>query len=224
MLTGGIYRHVWLHTANTLHITPWGVWTNATVTGQIANGAATDAAVNSETTVVNSGAQTVHFSIRQVVQDASKKTVATASSATYTLAAGANATYSVPVAVTDVSLWSDKNPTLYTLTSEILTSSGSNLDSVKTRFGFRQLSWDPQKGMILNGVPTKIRGLANHQDFAGVGVAVPGIIILGLNGSLGLSMCRLVRLAAEVPSVEAQGDGCKRMAHSAQSTYSGTAR
>merc|ERR1712072_554409 len=27
--------------------------------------------------------------------------------------------------------------------------------------------------MILNGVPTKIRGLANHQDFAGVGVAVP---------------------------------------------------
>jgi beta-galactosidase len=29
---GGIYRHVWITTANKLHVAPWGVFTNALVT------------------------------------------------------------------------------------------------------------------------------------------------------------------------------------------------
>ena len=172
---GGIYRHVWLNMANTLHIAPWGVWTNATVVGKITS-MSSDAIVNSETTVVNSAGQEAHFKITQTIRDANNKAVATASSPIYTLGARANATYLLPVPVTEVALWSDRRPTLYIMTSEIVsTDTTTTLDSVQTRFGFRQLIWDPEKGLILNGLPTKIRGLANHQDFAGVGVAVPGI-------------------------------------------------
>lgn len=39
--------------------------------------------------------------------------------------------------------------------------------------GFRKTHWDANTGFLLNDVPTKILGAANHQDFAGVGVAVP---------------------------------------------------
>ena len=39
-----------------------------------------------------------------------------------------------------------------------------------------EASWSPQAGFSLNDVPTKIVGAANHQDFAGVGVAVSGPI------------------------------------------------
>ena len=38
---------------------------------------------------------------------------------------------------------------------------------------FRQTNWSVDTGFYLNGRSTKILGAANHQDFAGVGVAVP---------------------------------------------------
>ncbi|KAH8047960.1 arogenate dehydratase [Aureococcus anophagefferens] len=36
-----------------------------------------------------------------------------------------------------------------------------------------RVAWKADSGLWLNGAPYKIRGAANHQDFAGVGVAVP---------------------------------------------------
>ena len=39
--------------------------------------------------------------------------------------------------------------------------------------GVRKTSWSATTGFTLNDIPTKILGAANHQDFAGVGVAVP---------------------------------------------------
>merc|ERR1719401_2940036 len=35
------------------------------------------------------------------------------------------------------------------------------------------MEWSKDRGFLLNDVPLKIKGFANHQDFAGVGVAVP---------------------------------------------------
>lgn len=37
--------------------------------------------------------------------------------------------------------------------------------------------FDPQKGFLLNGEPYLIKGTCNHQDFAGVGVALPDSLI-----------------------------------------------
>ena len=47
------------------------------------------------------------------------------------------------------------------------------LDLVDTIIGIRELQWSADTGFSLNGKPTKILGAANHQDFGGVGVAVP---------------------------------------------------
>ena len=53
---------------------------------------------------------------------------------------------------------------------------GANVDEVTTRCGFRTIRFDPDKGFFLNDQPLKLQGTCNHQDMAGVGVAVPDSI------------------------------------------------
>ena len=47
------------------------------------------------------------------------------------------------------------------------------VDAVDTPFGIRTIRFDAQRGFFLNGKPVKIKGVCNHQDFAGVGIGVP---------------------------------------------------
>ena len=42
-----------------------------------------------------------------------------------------------------------------------------------TACGFRTIRFDADKGFFLNDEPLKLKGVCNHQDHAGVGVAVP---------------------------------------------------
>ena len=53
---------------------------------------------------------------------------------------------------------------------------GKNVDEVITRCGFRTIRFDPNRGFSLNDQPLKLLGTCNHQDHAGVGVAVPDAI------------------------------------------------
>jgi beta-galactosidase len=50
------------------------------------------------------------------------------------------------------------------------------VDSVDTSCGFRTIRFDAQTGFFLNDQPLKLQGTCNHQDHAGVGVAVPDSI------------------------------------------------
>ena len=49
-------------------------------------------------------------------------------------------------------------------------------DIYETPFGIRTIHFDVDKGFFLNGQHVEIKGTCNHQDFAGVGVAVPDSI------------------------------------------------
>uniref|UniRef100_A0A6B2KZM7 Ricin B lectin domain-containing protein n=1 Tax=Arcella intermedia TaxID=1963864 RepID=A0A6B2KZM7_9EUKA len=67
---------------------------------------------------------------------------------------------------------------MYTLISSVVSSVGNVIDHVSTDFGIRVVVFDKDKGLILNGKSVKVKGLCNHQDFAGVGTAVPDRINL----------------------------------------------
>jgi beta-galactosidase len=69
-------------------------------------------------------------------------------------------------------LWSVDRPTLYTVRT-VVRRNGVVLDELTVHNGFRTIRFDPDKGFFLNGKPMKLMGTANHQDHAGVGVAVP---------------------------------------------------
>ena len=64
-------------------------------------------------------------------------------------------------------------PYLYKLVTTVKRGGEVSSDSTHTPFGIRTIRFDVEKGFFLNGEPVKIQGVCNHQDFAGVGVAVP---------------------------------------------------
>eukprot|EP00392_Amoebophrya_sp_AT5.2_P014239 g14384.t1 len=85
------------------------------------------------------------------------------------------------------------------------------LDSVTEQFGFRRFHWDADLGFFLNDRPFKIQGFANHQDFAGVGVAVPDSLqdyrVAGvMQGQLSANAWR----TAHNPATPALLDACDR--------------
>ncbi len=70
-------------------------------------------------------------------------------------------------------LWSPELPYLYRLITRIYDSKGRQLDRLDNSVGFRWFSFDPEKGFFLNGKPLKLTGASRHQDFKGMGNAVP---------------------------------------------------
>lgn len=75
-------------------------------------------------------------------------------------------------AVENPALWSPDVPNLYRLTVWA-EQSGETIDEEQMNIGFRTFRFDADEGLFVNGQPLKIRGACMHQDFAGVGVALP---------------------------------------------------
>ena len=69
----------------------------------------------------------------------------------------------VTLFVPDAHLWGVDDPYLYTVTAA-LQRRNEACDEVAVRAGVRSFSCDPDKGFILNGVPTPLRGVSRHQD------------------------------------------------------------
>ena len=70
-------------------------------------------------------------------------------------------------------LWSPDTPHLHTLVARLLDAEGRVTDDVPLRVGIRCFTFDAERGLLVNGVPTKVKGVCCHGDMGGVGVAVP---------------------------------------------------
>lgn len=69
----------------------------------------------------------------------------------------------VSVYVPDAERWDMENPYLYTVTA-VLQRRNEAYDEVSANVGVRSFSCEPDKGFIINGVPTPLRGVSRHQD------------------------------------------------------------
>jgi beta-galactosidase len=161
----GIYRHVWLTKTAPLHVVQWGTF----VTTEVGEGAA---GVTARTTVANEGVGDATFEIEQSVMDSGGRVVATGTLHGLSLAAGVTAEYPCGLNVPQPRLWSLEAPTLYRLITNIRVA-GVVVDCYETIFGIRTIRFDPDHGFFLNGRHVEIKGANNHQDHAGVGVALP---------------------------------------------------
>jgi beta-galactosidase len=148
----GLYRHVWLLTANGPHIAPWGVYvtTPAAVAKQ--------AVVKVETEVVGDGL------LCHKLQDAQGRVVASAESHV------TSGKVVQELTVNAACLWQPDAPYLYTLISSV-SSGGTVTDEVKTTVGIRSIALDPERGFLLNGVPIKLKGGCVHHDNGILGAA-----------------------------------------------------
>ncbi|MGH7635901.1 MAG: glycoside hydrolase family 2 protein, partial [Gemmatimonadaceae bacterium] len=72
----------------------------------------------------------------------------------------------------DPHLWSPDDPYLYTVRTDVY--DGDELrDRVTNPLGFRWYHFDPARGFFLNGSKLQLRGTNRHQDYAGLGSAMP---------------------------------------------------
>ncbi|MGN0526155.1 MAG: glycoside hydrolase family 2 TIM barrel-domain containing protein [Acutalibacteraceae bacterium] len=78
----------------------------------------------------------------------------------------------VTLTVKNVHLWNGvKDPHLYKAVATLIVD-GTEVDEISTRFGVREFKVDPEKGFILNGTVTPLRGVSRHQDNPTVGNAL----------------------------------------------------
>lgn len=69
-------------------------------------------------------------------------------------------------------LWSAENPVLYILNLQLLDKEQSLLDVITLKIGFRSVELFPDRGLFINGVSTKLKGVCIHQDAGCFGTAV----------------------------------------------------
>lgn len=164
----GIYRHTWLTRTHTLHIARWGTAVRSELRG---NGAS----LAIETEVQNESDLATEGTVLSSVFDAAGALVATLPPARFKLPARGTAFVHADGTLRTVRLWSLEDPHLYRVVSHV-ESQGEVTDRTETTFGVRSVHFDADRGFFLNGKPVKIKGTCNHQDHAGVGIAVPDSI------------------------------------------------
>ncbi len=161
----GIYRHTWLIKHALLHVPEYGVYVVPTVK----NG---NGIVAASTDLRNDGPQAKSCVLKTTVRDRRGRIVAEATGQMITIMPGDTVTVRQSLHIASPDLWSLETPHLYTLRSLILDGT-IVVDSLETAFGMRTVYFDKDKGLFLNGLPVKIKGVCCHQDHAGVGSALP---------------------------------------------------
>ncbi|HUZ47979.1 MAG TPA: beta-galactosidase GalA [Terriglobia bacterium] len=162
----GIYRHVWLVKTHPLHVPQWGTFVASEVQ---ADGPAT---LSISTEVGNDQDSAAECRVVSAILDGDGKPVVTARSATLSVPGWRRREVRQKVRVSDPRLWSLETRHLYTLVT-IIETGGVTVDRYETPFGIRTIRFDPDKGFFLNGKSVKVKGTCNHQDHAGVGIALP---------------------------------------------------
>ena len=152
----GLYRHVWLKTLDTVHISQWGI---SITTPEVT---ATSSKVNIRTSVTNKSDNTLKVRITTRVLDLEGNEVNKAD-AEQTIESDGVYVFDQNVAVENPVMWSTDNPVLYTAVNEIYTE-GRIADKAETKFGIRTIRLDPVNGFQLNGKPMKLKGGCFHHD------------------------------------------------------------
>jgi len=161
----GIYRHVWLTLADSMHVGRGGTF----ITTPRADSAGADVVVR--TAVENHHGAARRGILRSTVLDGAGREIVRSESP-LDLGAGQSGSVEQRLAVAAPQLWSVESPALYTLRTEVL--AGERLvDLVTTSFGIRSAVFDKDRGFLLNGVAVRLKGVNLHHDGGAVGAAVP---------------------------------------------------
>ena len=165
----GIYRHVWLICTNPVHVAPYGV----DVVAKPVNHAAV---VSVRTNVVNTGFKPMEVRIVTMIPRQASKNLIIARAAPFQIPSMGHHHFSSQLTLQNPTLWSLTNPHLYAITTQVEIRQGGvweASDNSTHHFGVRTIAFTPNDGFFLNGKRVEIKGACDHQDHAGVGIAVP---------------------------------------------------
>jgi len=161
----GLYRQAWLVKRSPVHIETDGIFANPIrqpngkwtlpVEATLYSSDNASADVEVESTLIAPSGQVVKSGRTKITVEPLKESVA-----------------KFALAVASPEMWSLERPALYSVRT-VVKREGKIVDETITHSGFRTIQFDADKGFFLNDRPVKLQGTCNHQDMAGVGVAVP---------------------------------------------------
>jgi beta-galactosidase len=160
----GIYRNVWLTTADKLHVPNWGTYVT---TPEVSENLAIVALENK---IENQYEEYKNYVVKSTVYDAGGKPITGAISK---FNQQPKSTVGLPVKfqIRNPILWTTEHPYLYKIVTEVLVNE-KPVDSYETLFGIRYFVFDADKGFLLNGKSLKILGVCNHHDLGCLGTAI----------------------------------------------------
>ena len=203
---GGIYRHVWLNVASPVHIKPWSTFVRSNVD---LDGPSADVTVSAS--ILNTTGTLEYGQVLFKLLAPNGHMIAQRLNTVQLWQPGEN-NCETRFHLDRVSLWSVEAPKLYTATVQLLRADRSrvDLDSDGTLFGIRKAEFDVNRGFLLNGKPVKIKGTCNHQDHAGVGIAIPDNLLYWRIQRLKEIGCNAYRCSHNPPA-PALLDACDRL-------------
>lgn len=160
----GIYRDVWLVYSDPVHIAQWGVYAYPEVVKNTG-------VLNVEVALENGTAKKAKLTIVNELLSKDGKVVA---KNTQNVIVEANKENKVltKLSVKNPKLWDLDNPNRYQLVTTVL-NEGKIIDKSHTQTGFRNFTFDANKGFALNGKWMKMKGVCLHHDAGVLGSAVP---------------------------------------------------
>jgi beta-galactosidase len=169
----GLYRNVWLTKTAPLHVAQWGVQLR---TPEVARA---QARVAWQTVLDNDGSAPAlaRVTTQLFALDAQGRkapdAVATAVSAPTLVAPGVPATIAGEAVIAHPRLWGPlplQQPQRYVAVTTVRLGEAV-VDRAETPFGIREVRFDPQAGVLVNGQHVPLRGVNNHHDLGALGSA-----------------------------------------------------
>ncbi|HEY0947402.1 MAG TPA: beta-galactosidase GalB [Opitutaceae bacterium] len=170
---GGIYRNVWLTKTQPVHVGQWG--THVT-TRDVSAAAAT---IDLEVTVDNDSKHEATIRVATEIFALSPQghrvgaAVAALTPAETSIGAGASGTVKGSAVLANPKLWGPpptQTPHRYVAVTTVMRD-GDAIDVYETRFGIRDVVFDPKRGVLVNGELIKLRGVNQHHDLGALGAA-----------------------------------------------------
>ena len=170
---GGLYRDIYLTTANKVHVGQWG---SIVRTPQVSKDRAT---IDLSLTLDNDGDKLAQVDVSTALYalDAKGKRtgrpVASIARQSASIAPGEKTVLNGSATLANPRLWGPpptQQPNRYVAVSTV-TQGGKTIDTHETRFGVRDIKFDPDKGVIVNGEHIPLRGVNNHHDLGALGAA-----------------------------------------------------
>jgi len=160
----GIYRHVWLIKTNKIHVDRFGTFITTPSVSEEAT------SVSIKTTLKND--HNVSKSVTIVSKIVDNKGIMVGSKTTSGVLEPFSQTEIDQTGLIEKPLlWTPETPNLYKVLTEVA-ENGNIVDTYETTFGVRTVEIN-LNGVFLNGKLYPVKGTCNHQDFAGIGVALP---------------------------------------------------
>lgn len=169
----GLYRNVWLVKTNPVHVAQWGTYiTSNNVSEQSAN-------VNIEININNKTNENAEVEALTEIftldenDRISSNVVAQFEPQQTTIEANSKAKIKASVQIENPRLWGPlptQQPNRYVAVTKLI-QNGNEIDSYKTTFGIRNVEFNPDKGIFVNGEHIQLKGVNQHHDLGALGAA-----------------------------------------------------